>query len=173
MARGLSLARKGEVFSLSAPPDLFDPPFFGHRGGPQAAPCCAAGRRLSTTCLTASSRRRPASGTGLGHIGVSDGVFYSGAKAEQVADGTRNSVDAWAVKGIAGRGILLDVSGAPSLGDSGGRSPLGQSTPITVEDLVRARARTGLEFETGDILLLLHAGFVEVVQADAVRGGAY
>ena len=158
VARGLSLARKGEMFSLSAPPDLFDPPFFRHRGGPRHT-VLRRGPAAFDDVLDGFFPQASSQWDGLGHVGVSDGVFYSGAKAEQVADGTRNSVDAWAVKGIAGRGILLDVSGAPGLSDSGGRSPLGQSTPITVEDLERARARTGLEVETGDILLL-HTGFV-------------
>lgn len=158
VARGLSLARKGEVFSLSAPADLFDPPFFGHRGGLRHT-VLRRGPQVFDDMLDGYFPQASSQWDGLGHIGVSDSVFYGGAKADQVADGTRNSVDAWAVKGIVGRGILLDVSGAPSLAPAGGRFPLGETTAITVDDLERARERTGLSFETGDILLL-HTGFV-------------
>lgn len=158
VARGLSLARTGQLFALSAPADLFDPPFFGHRGGPRHT-VLRRGPQAFDDVLDGYFPQASSQWDGLGHIGVADSVFYGGARADQVADGTRNSVDAWAVKGIAGRGILLDVSDAPQLAPADGKYPLGETTPITVDDLERARERTGLEFETGDILLL-HTGFV-------------
>lgn len=158
IARALSLARNGDVFSLSAPPDLFDPPFFGHRGGPRHT-VLRRGPQAFDDVLDGYFPQASSQWDGLGHVGVADSVFYGGATAGQVADGSRDSVDAWAVKGIVGRGVLLDVAGAPSLAPVGGRSPLGETTPITVDDLERAREHAGLSFETGDILLL-HTGFV-------------
>lgn len=158
VAHALALARTGRVFSLSAPADLFDPPFFGHRGSPRHT-VLRRGPQAFDDVLDGYFPQASSQWDGLGHIGVADGVFYGGAKAEQVADGSRNAIDNWAVRGIVGRGVLLDVSDAPALAASDGLAPLAQSTPITVEDLERARNRAGLAIDTGDILLV-HTGFV-------------
>ena len=158
VARALALARRGEVFCLSAPVDQFDPPFFSHRAGPRHT-VLRRGAQAFDDVLDGYFPQASTQWDGLGHIGVADGLFYGGATASQVAAGARNSIDAWARRGIVGRGVLLDVAGSPSLAFSNGQSALGRSTPITVEDLEQARERTGLSFEPGD-LLLLHTGFV-------------
>jgi kynurenine formamidase len=56
-----------------------------------------------------------------------------------------------------GRGIVLDVR--PALTARGDKDVLGTSAPITVTDLETTRARTGLSFGPGDIMLV-HTGFV-------------
>jgi kynurenine formamidase len=158
VARALALARTGQVFALSAPADLFDPPFFAHR----AVPAHTVLRRDPQSMDDYLDGYFPQASTqwdGLGHVGVADGVFYGGATAAEVTAGTRNSIDAWAARGIVGRGVLLDVSGAPALTAAGDRSPYAEPTPITVDDLERARERAGVTIEPGDILLL-HTGFV-------------
>jgi kynurenine formamidase len=180
VARALSLARTGQVFSLSAPVDLFDPPFFGHRRGPRHTVIRRSTQSMDDV-LDSFFPQGSSQWDGLGHVGVAEDVYYGGATAAEVIAGTRNSIDGWAARGIVGRGILLDVSDAPGLAPAlsreGGSAPLAEKTPITVADLERARERTGLRFETGDILLL-HTGFVDWYQTltpgqreDLVAGG--
>ncbi|MDO8213171.1 cyclase family protein [Conexibacter sp. CPCC 206217] len=158
IVEALRLARRGEVFSLSAPLDLFDPPFFGQRTPPRHTILPGSARAfddvLDNFYPQASSQI-----DSLGHIGAADGVFYGGATAAEIRSGRRNSIDAWATKGIVGRGIVLDMAQQLGMGP-GGEPRVGTRVPITVADLESARARTGLTFQPGDVMLL-HTGFVD------------
>jgi kynurenine formamidase len=162
VARAMTVARTGRMFALSAPLDEFDPPFFGHRRGPRHTVIRRSSQSMDDV-LDSFFPQGSSQWDGLGHVGVADGVFYGGATAGEVIAGTRNSIDGWAARGIAGRGIVLDVSGAPALAAAGGAVPLAEKSPITVADLERAREQAGLRFEPGDILLL-HTGFVDWYQ---------
>lgn len=162
VVQAMRLAKQGLVFSLSAPVYLFDPPFFSHRTPPRQTLITRSARGfedvLDNFYPQASSQI-----DGLGHVGAADGVFYGGATAAEITSGQRNSVDAWATKGVIGRGVVLDV--AEQLGMApGGEPKVGTRVPISIDDLERARHRAGLTFEPGDILLL-HTGFVEWYEA--------
>jgi len=91
----------------------------------------------------------------LGHVPWERNAFYNGATSAEVIGGERNTIDHWARRGIATRGILLDVSDAVAA--AGGP---GESTPVTVAMLEAARTAAGLEFRPGDILLV-RTGFLE------------
>lgn len=160
-----SLVRTGEVFSLSAPIDLFDPPFFASRTPPRHKLIGGHPRGFDDV-IDSYYPQGSSQIDSLAHIGAANGVFYGGASAEDVLAGRRRSIDAWAQKGIVGRGILLDVSEVLGMGP-GGEPRVNQRVPITVADLESARERTGLSFRPGDILLL-YTGFVDWYEAQTI-----
>lgn len=155
-ARAFQVPKKGKVFSLSAPIDMFEPPFFPGRSSPRHTVIRRNPRGFDDV-IDNFYPQASSQWDGLGHVGAADGVFYGGATAQEVSSGARNSIDAWARSGIVGRGVLLDVSGALATRADG--KALSSSVPITVADLEEARLRTGLSFEPGDILLV-HTGFM-------------
>src|SRR5437879_1154118 len=79
--------------------------------------------------------------------------FYNGLPAPE-GTGTpedRLGIHAWARRGIAGRGVLLDVAAHFA---RAGRPLAGNATyRITVEDFEEVRQAEGVEVEVGDILL--------------------
>lgn len=92
----------------------------------------------------------------LGHVGYAPDEFYNGATEADILAGERNTIDRWARHGIAGRAILLDVPRA--MAAAGRAYEPGEATAIGVEELELARNHGGLDFATGDIILL-HTGF--------------
>ena len=89
----------------------------------------------------------------LGHVPYATDAFYNGATKDDVMNRGRGTIDHWARRGIAGRGVLLDVEQV--LGD--GFDP-GAAVALSVADLERCRAAAGVEWRPGDILVL-HTGF--------------
>jgi kynurenine formamidase len=71
--------------------------------------------------------------------------------------GDRNTIAHWSRHGIAGRGVLLDMT-RNFAGSAGYHA--GESRAYSVDDLERARRTANVEFEPGDILLL-YTGFAE------------
>ena len=92
----------------------------------------------------------------LGHVGYTSDAFYNGATQSDVVAGRRNTIEHWARRGIAGRAVLLDM--VRTFADLKRPYDPGTSTAFSVEDVELARERTGLRFQTGDVLLL-HTGF--------------
>nr|WP_237439976.1 cyclase family protein [Amycolatopsis rubida] len=93
----------------------------------------------------------------LGHAGILPDLFHGGATRSDVDAGRSGTIRHWAQRGIAGRGLVLDLE--PVWGVAGAGFDPTTSRAITVEDLERCRANTGLDYATGDILLL-HTGFL-------------
>nr|WP_237447920.1 cyclase family protein [Nocardioides flavescens] len=106
----------------------------------------------------------------LAHIGRDREVYYNGATAEQIRREGRNGIDVWAAHGIAGRGVLLDMPA--SMAAAGRAYDPSATVEFGVDDLERARRDSGVEFRTGDVLLL-HTGFTGwyVEQDRATRAG--
>lgn len=90
----------------------------------------------------------------LCHIGHPEYGFWNGTTAEQITGepGTRNGIEHWARKGIAGRGVLLDV--ARHWAETGRAIDGGTTVEFTPDDLEEVREAQGLTFEEGDILLI-------------------
>jgi kynurenine formamidase len=156
VALAARLVRWGAVFPLDPPLDLFDPPF-----GPRSAPTRTITEHFGTVFddrLDGFHLQTGAQWDSLGHYGFKPGVFYNGATAKEVARGSRNTIDAWARRGIVGRGVLLDV--ARTL-DKAGRpfDPL-SSHAITVADLETARHAARISYQPGDVILI-RTGFLE------------
>jgi kynurenine formamidase len=144
--------QRGVVFPLSAEVRLFDPPMFGRR---------RAVHRVLTTPedpglddeLDSFNPQSSSQWDSLGHVPYATDAFYNGATKDDVMNRGRGTIDHWARRGIAGRGVLLDVEQV--LGD--GFDP-GAAVALSVADLERCRAAAGVEWRPGDILVL-HTGF--------------
>ncbi len=92
---------------------------------------------------------------GLTHVGDFEHGFWGGVRVESLRDGSakgRLGIDHWARRGIAGRGVLLDVArhrerqGRPLANDA--------ADAITVADLEGTRQAQGLGLEDGDVWLI-------------------
>jgi kynurenine formamidase len=87
---------------------------------------------------------------GLGHVGY-DGRLYNDIPADSITTmggSTVLSIDQIAVKGVAGRGVLLDFATLR------GVDMLGAGDVITPEDLNTAEKRQNVRVGPGDILLI-------------------
>jgi len=146
----------GEVFSLNLDLLVINPPLFG-RGAPihtviDARDECEFDDKIDNYYPQFSSQW-----DSLGHFGYSPDNFYNGATADQVASGERNTIEHWARRGIAGRGVLLDIETLFAERE-GGYNP-GQEVRITVDDLEKARQLANVDWIRGDIVLL-HTGYL-------------
>jgi len=97
---------------------------------------------------------------GLRHCGHPQYGFYNGVTEEQITGeaGSRNGIEHWARRGIAGRGVLIDF---PRFADAHGIAfTLGAWYGISARQLQAAADWQGLQFQTGDILLL-RTGWIE------------
>ncbi len=150
--RALALPSRGAVFPMNWALEEPSPPFYG-RGALQHNI-----DRPFTPCLddsldnffTQSSSQWDA----LCHIGHPEHGFYNGrTDAELTGEpGTRLGIEHWAKRGIVGRGVLLDV--ARHFEQTGRRFDGGTTVEFTWRDLEEVRDAQGVEFETGDILVL-------------------
>lgn len=87
---------------------------------------------------------------GLAHFGY-DSMFYNGVPAETVTTmngSTVLSIHQIAAKGVAGRGVLLDVAALKGL------DRLPRAYSITPDELDAAEARQGVKVGAGDIVLV-------------------
>jgi kynurenine formamidase len=147
--RGIATVRTGEVMSLDLPLGTPDPPLFGRRQFEHSS--------FSTSGSFFEDRIDqyfPQSGTqwdSLGHVRLRGVGFYGGRTVDPTE---RNDlgVDAYAEKGMVGRGVLLDV--ARYFEQKGEPLDPASNRHVTAADLEGARARQGVTIEAGDFLLL-------------------
>jgi sugar/nucleoside kinase (ribokinase family)/kynurenine formamidase len=155
IAAAAKLVLTGELFSLNAPVTWPDPPLFLRKAVEHtllAEPDTPGfDERLDVFYPQGSSQW-----DSLAHVGYAPDRFYNGASAADIRAGTSNTIDGWARRGIAGRGVLLDVDAV--LGGAGTGFDPGSARAISVADLEAARIAAGVSWEAGDILLL-HTGW--------------
>ena len=97
---------------------------------------------------------------GLTHFGHPEHGFYNGAQAEQITGkpGTRNGIEHWARRGIAGRGVLIDF---PKFAAAHGiEFAPNKRSEISAEQLNAAAKWQNVEFQSGDILIV-RTGWIE------------
>lgn len=156
VAAAARLVVTGELFPLNAPVTVPDPPLFLRRPvrhklyHEEMTP--GFDEKLDSFFPQGSSQW-----DSLAHVGYAPGAFYNGATEDDIRSGRRNTIDGWARRGIAGRGVLLDVEAV--LGDADPGYCPGRGRAITVEHLETARRRAGVEWQSGDIVLM-HTGFL-------------
>ncbi|GAA1947970.1 cyclase family protein [Nocardioides panacihumi] len=163
VAAAAALVRSGDVFSLNA--SLYYP-------SPHPASAVSR-RRPPTHVVHRSERARDDLWDGLftqyssqwdGFLHVRDvehGCFYNGSTDES------RGIAAWAERGIAGRGVLLDVGRWRA--ERGDPLDWRSDAEISVEDLRGCAASQGVDLEPGTILLLRtgwETGFTEASYAE-------
>ena len=147
---------RGAVFPLNAPQDLFDPPLYG-RGAIRHTRLPSTGGTGFDDVYDNYYPQASSQWDALSHVAYRPDVFYQGVTAGELARDGRNGIEVWAQRGIAGRGVLLDV--ARALEADGRPLDAGSSTALTVDDLELARREAGVEFLPGDVVLV-RTGFV-------------
>lgn len=157
IAEAASLVRDGHVFSLNAPLEWPDPPLFNREMFEHHVYATDLGNRddwVDRFYPQASSQW-----DGFLHISDPEIGSYNHLPPERLG------IDAWARRGIAGRGVLLDVE--RQLRD--GPDPLHWRTrrAITVEDLEATRDAAGVQWRDGDVLLLRTGWVSGYATADA------
>ena len=153
VAAAAGLVRTGAVFPLDIPTTLIDPPLFG-RGRPRHTLIEGSTAEGFDDVLDNVYPQLGSQWDSLGHAASAPDRFYNGATANQVRRGERNTVEHWARRGIAGRGVLLDLGDVVE-----SRGGAGTSVSLSVDDLETARRRAGIAFGAGDILVL-RTGFL-------------
>ena len=151
-----SLIRTGKLFPLDAPVDAFFPAIAATRGIPRHKVLHAKGTIGFDDVYDNWYPQGSSQWDSLGHVGYAPDAFYNGATEDDVWNGRRNTIDHWARRGIAGRAVVIDM--VRTLAEAGRDYEPGSSTGFTVEDLELARQRAGVEYRTGDIIVL-HTGF--------------
>ncbi|OJX65646.1 MAG: hypothetical protein BGO95_01990 [Micrococcales bacterium 73-13] len=166
---GARAVRTGRVFPLDIPLDLVEPAFFGrgrtehvtegHLGATEEEPSLGLDDRLDNYYLQSASQW-----DSLGHVGHAFDRYWNGRTTREVRGG-RNTIDHVAARGIATRGVLLDVSAA--VAERGGPAA---AVAIAADDIEAARVAAGVEIRPGDVLLL-HTGYLDwyAAQPPAVR----
>lgn len=147
------LVKRGSVFALGLPITLPCPALFGREVIRHEILVSGGGLvrddRIDRLWPQASSQW-----DGFRHVRHPTDGFYNGVKDEEIGqdEGSHLGIDHWARRGIAGRGVLLDV--ARYLDEAG--SPLDpcKSTVIDREDLTSCAESQGVDLHLGDILLV-------------------
>jgi kynurenine formamidase len=158
VAAAARLVRRGEVFALNWDLELPHPPLFK-----RAALQHTIQRRRANVFDDVYDNFNTQSSSqwdGLRHYGHPQHGFYNGVTEAQITgEGeTPLGIEQWARRGIAGRGALIDFQRFAA--HHGIAFKPGERCGITAEQLQAAADWQGLQFQTGDILLL-RTGWVE------------
>jgi kynurenine formamidase len=153
------LVRTGKLFPMNWSLLLPSPPLFGRRALKQGLGAWPE-RMVTDDVLHNFYPQVSSQWDSLRHAGHRQYGFYNGKTIEQVNEryGGPLAIDKWAQRGIAGRGILLDVArhfqkaGKPI----DGMKPFG----ITREVFVEVAGAQGVEFHPGDVILV-RTGWME------------
>lgn len=156
VAAAARLVRTGRMFPLNAPIDAFSPPIYAARGVPRHGVVHPRGTIVFDDVWDNFYPQASSQWDSLGHVGYDVDAFYNGATEDDVMSGRRCGIEHWAKRGIAGRAVLLDM--VATLAEDGRPFEPGSSTAFSVEDLEMARARSKVEYQPGDVVLV-HTGY--------------
>ncbi|HTU29037.1 MAG TPA: PfkB family carbohydrate kinase [Solirubrobacteraceae bacterium] len=157
IAAAARLVRSGQMFSLNAPIDAIDPPMY-ERGAPRLELLVEDGGVAIDDHLDNFYPQASSQWDSLAHYAYRRGVFFGGVGVADVRAGRAATIEGWAERGIAGRGVLIDID--ELLGGAGAGFMPASTRPITVAELEAARRRAGVRWEPGDVMLL-HTGYLE------------
>lgn len=144
IAQAATLVTKGAMFSLNAPLDWPDPPLFNREPLEHRMYQTAMGNRddwVDHLYSQASSQW-----DGFLHISDPEIGSYNHLPPERLG------VESWARRGIAGRGVLLDVE--RHLRELGEELDWRVRRPISVDEIDAVRQAAGIEWRSGDVLVL-------------------
>lgn len=164
VAAAARLVRRGVVFALSAPTTEMDPPISLNRTPPRQRVFVNPASGGLDDVIDNYFPQASSQWDSLAHV-AADGrgeAYYNGATRDQILRAQRNTIDHWARRGIAGRGVLVDI---PRL-RSGRDEPWepGASEAIEVAEIVAALDANGSRLDAGD-LLFIRTGFLQWCRA--------
>ena len=149
---GVRSVLQGDVFPLDYAADAFDPPVIGNRVPPRHV-ITSRHRDHRDDHLDGYNPQCSSQIDGLRHRRHSDYGFYNGVPDEEIQPGSRAlGVQLWAEKGVAGRGVLLDLARVRSAGGSPILHEHGEALPVALLD--QAAEEQGVRLARGDIVLL-------------------
>jgi kynurenine formamidase len=151
IAKAARLVQRGAMFPLNWELELPDPPLYG-RGAVRQTILRRPGANddvLDNFFPQASSQW-----DSLVHVGHPEYGFYNGVTPEQITGqaGTRGGIEHWARRGIAGRGVLLDV--ARHRERNGDRLDCSYDERIQPDELEACRREQDVTIEPGDMLFI-------------------
>jgi kynurenine formamidase len=145
----------GERHALNYPIDAFDPPLLATRPAAQLTLSSRHAEHLDDV-LDGFNPQSSSQIDGLRHRRHERHGFYNNASTEEIAQTSRLGVQGWAEKGIAGRGIVLDVERL--LGGDDPHEWHSQGSVVTADDLEASLHHQNVSMGAGDIVLL-HTGW--------------
>jgi hypothetical protein len=152
VANAAKLVQTGEVYALSWDLELPHPPLFGR----QVLRHSINRRRhnVHDDVYDNFNTQSAAQWDGLTHYGHRTHGFYNGVQEADVTGqkGTRNGIEHWARRGIAGRGVLIDYARYAAAHDIA-FAP-NEPYKFTAEQLQAAADWQGVRFAIGDILIV-------------------
>ena len=167
VAAAAGLVRRGLVFPMNWEQEKPNPPLYGRGKFRHTVfreiPIGNHGDDVLDNFYTQASSQWD----GITHVGDFEHGFWGGVKSAELrssGDKTKLGIDHWARRGIAGRGVVLDV--ARHLALAGRAMDCGARVDITVDDLEGTRRAAGIEFQPGDVWLL-HTGWIEWYEQQA------
>jgi len=150
------LVRKGAIFPLNLRIDQPDPPLYGR--GKVRQTIVGEGGSGRDEYLDNFWPQASSQWDSLRHVRHPDDGWYNGVPDEEiVASGGKLGIENMARRGIAGRGVLLDID--RYLRSQGRALEYASSTTITVDDLESCRKAQNVDIDVGDILLV-HTGWL-------------
>jgi Putative cyclase len=157
-----ALVRRGAVFSLNWDLTLPAPPFFGRSSLRHTIVTKYEGVAVDDY-VDAFWPQVSSQWDGLRHFADSEHGFYNGARLEEVttAGPGRLGMEHWARRGIAARGVLLDVARVLEQ-DGEAADPL-DFYAIGPPQLVRAAAEQGVALQAGDVMVI-RTGWIEAYE---------
>ncbi len=152
--RGVQSVRQGKVLALNARVDEFSPGYLGRDTAQHEIydirPKAILDDRVNTFHTQGSTQW-----DGLGHAAAPDGNFFGDTTYGEVISGQRNGMGPAARRGIATRGVLVDLHEHVRA-----RGSFDESIEIAVQVLESAVADASVSLLPGDILLV-HTGYVD------------
>lgn len=150
VAGGLAAARAGEVVNLNLPIDRPDPPLFGRE--PTRHTFFTHDRNTWDDRIDAYFPQGSSQWDGFRHVRAREFGFFGGVEGDPSQDKTWLGIDAWARRGIVGRGVLLDIG--EHLRRAGDELRCDAERAITPDLLREAADAQGTEIRHGDVLAI-------------------
>ncbi len=165
IAGAARLVQEGAMFPLNWELEMPGPPLYGRGALRQTIMRSPTGHDdvLDNFFPQASSQW-----DSLVHVGHPQHGFYNGVTAAEVTGqpGTRGGIEHWARRGLAGRGVLLDM--ARYFAGRGTPIDAGTAVRFSVDDLEACRKSQGVEIRTGDVLIVRTGWIAWYLQQDAL-----
>ncbi|SDZ01648.1 Putative cyclase [Geodermatophilus africanus] len=162
--------RTGETIPLNLAVDAFDPPLFGRRQVEHTV--VEAGRNELEDVLSELNPQASSQLDGLAHVRAREHGFLGGATSPDEAR-ERSGMHHWARRGIAARGVLLDVERSRTATGTARDPFLGD--PVHPDELLAVAKEQRVELRPGDALLVRTGWAAAYLAADdgaRARGAA-